>query len=89
MPSCVQEARVGVSVKVLPRLALRCSYLSLATLGADTKPLEGHWPETREQDAGLKAIWEPAVQISCNLAEQTAVEKLRPESDWNLALQVF
>lgn len=77
-----------MSVKVLPRLALRCSYLSVATLGADTKPLEVHWSETREQDAGLKAIWEPAVQISCGLAEQAAIEKLRPKSDWNLGLQV-
>ncbi|XP_028634760.1 uncharacterized protein LOC114630652 [Grammomys surdaster] len=63
--------------------------LSSATLGADTKPLEGHWSETREQDAGLKAIWEPAVQISCGLAEQAAIEKLRPESDWNPGLQEF
>lgn len=64
-------------------------YLSLATIGADSKLLEGHWSETREQDAGLKAIWEPpAVQISCGLAEQEAIEKLRPESDWDPGLQV-
>lgn len=57
-------------------------------LQADTKPLEGHWLETQEQDTGPKAIWEPAVQIVCGLAEQAAIEELRPEGDWNPALQV-
>lgn len=57
-------------------------------LQADTKPLEGHWLETGEQDVALKAIWEPAVQISCGLADQAAIEKLRPERDWNPGLQV-
>lgn len=83
-----KKPRVGVSVKVLPRLALRWSHLSLATRQADTKPLEGHWLETLEQDAGLKAIREPAVQILCGLAEQAAIEKLRPERAWNPGLQV-
>lgn len=86
MPSCVQEDKVGVGVKVLPRLALRWSYLSLAMLRADVKALEGHWLET--QDAGLKAIWEPAVQTLCGLAEEAATEKPRPESDWNSGFQV-
>lgn len=63
-------------------------HLSLATLQADTKLLEGHWLETGEQDVGQKAIWEPAVQILCGLANQTAIEKLRPERDWNPGLQV-
>ncbi|XP_029386935.1 uncharacterized protein LOC110335144 [Mus pahari] len=63
--------------------------LSSATPQADTKPLEGHWLETREQDVWPKAIWEPAVQISCGLADQAAVEKLRPERDWNPGLQEF
>ncbi|GAB1299484.1 hypothetical protein APTSU1_001472000 [Apodemus speciosus] len=61
--------------------------LSSATLQADMKSLEGHWLETREQDAGLKAIWEPAVRISCGLAEWAAIEQLRPESDWSPGLQ--
>ncbi|EDL29532.1 cDNA sequence BC024139, isoform CRA_e, partial [Mus musculus] len=63
--------------------------LSSAMLQADTKPLEGHWLETREQDFGPKAIWEPAVQISCGLADQAAIEKLKPERDWNPSLQEF
>lgn len=83
-----KKPRVGVSVKILLRLALRWSHLSLAMLQADTKPLEGHWLETREQDFGPKAIWEPAVQISCGLADQAAIEKLKPERDWNPSLQV-
>ncbi|XP_052604047.1 uncharacterized protein LOC128116643 isoform X3 [Peromyscus californicus insignis] len=62
---------------------------SSAVLQADTKPLEGHWLETREQDPGLKAVWEPAVQILCGLTEQAAIEELRPEGDWNPALQEF
>ncbi|XP_028726726.1 uncharacterized protein LOC114694157 isoform X1 [Peromyscus leucopus] len=62
---------------------------SSAVIQADTKPLEGHWLETQEQDTGLKAIWEPAVQILCGLAEQAAIEELRPEGDWNPALQDF
>lgn len=57
-------------------------------LQADTKPLEGHWLEIREQDTGLKAIWEPTVQILCDLKEQAAMEELRPEDDWNLTSQV-
>lgn len=57
-------------------------------LQTDTKPLEGHWLETREQDLGLKAIWEPAVQILCGLAEKAAIKELRPAGDWNPALQV-
>ncbi|XP_031213779.1 uncharacterized protein LOC116081313 isoform X3 [Mastomys coucha] len=63
--------------------------LSSAMRQADTKPLEGHWLETLEQDAGLKAIREPAVQILCGLAEQAAIEKLRPERAWNPGLQEF
>ncbi|XP_036064758.1 uncharacterized protein LOC118597355 [Onychomys torridus] len=62
---------------------------SSAVLQADTKPLEGHWLETQEQDTGLRAIWEPAVQILCGLLEQAAIEELRPEGDWNPALQEF
>lgn len=57
-------------------------------LQTDTKPLEGHWLENQEQDTGQEAIWEPAVQILCGLAEQGAIEELRPEGDWNPALQV-
>lgn len=61
--------------------------LSSAMLRADVKALEGHWLET--QDAGLKAIWEPAVQTLCGLAEEAATEKPRPESDWNSGFQEF
>ncbi|XP_055482622.1 uncharacterized protein LOC129690796 [Psammomys obesus] len=63
--------------------------LSSAMLQTDTKPLEGHWLETQEQDTGQEAIWEPAVQILCGLAEQGAIEELRPEGDWNPAFQEF
>lgn len=57
-------------------------------LQADTKPLEGHWLEIREQDTGLKAIWEPAVQILYGLKERAAMKELRLEDDWNLTSQV-
>ncbi|XP_051015741.1 uncharacterized protein LOC127201310 [Acomys russatus] len=63
--------------------------LSSAMLQTDTYPLEGHWLEAREQDPGLKAIWEPAVQMLCGLAEQAAMKELRPARDWNPALQEF
>ncbi|CAO2601958.1 Dst [Lemmus lemmus] len=62
---------------------------SSAVLQADTKPLEGQSIEIQEQDTGLKAIWEPAVQILCGLKEQAAMEELRLEDDWNLTSQEF
>uniref|UniRef100_A0A8C2M493 cDNA sequence BC024139 n=1 Tax=Cricetulus griseus TaxID=10029 RepID=A0A8C2M493_CRIGR len=74
---------------VAPTVTIWNQSPSSAVLQADTKPLEGHWLETQEQDTGLKAIWEPAVQILCGFMEQAAIEELRPEGDWNSALQEF